>query len=113
MLSEKCSRAENLRENGLTVADIAGELQVTRQRVRQMLLKVRAERQRDTSADPFASLSVRTLNGLKAEFVYLRKQPLTVELVEQALRSGRLKTVRNLGKKSVEEIEHWLKALRG
>ena len=90
------------------MADIAATLQVTRQRVRQLLALAEAERQREHSDDPFARLSARTVNGLKAEFLYVRKQPLTVDSVARALRSGRLRTVRNLGKKSVEEIERWL-----
>lgn len=113
MLSEKCSRAEDLRASGHSVADIALELHVTRQRVRQLLTTAQIERQRRGSGDPFVRLSARTLNGLKAEFLYVRKQPLTVETVAQALHSGRLRTVRNLGKKSVEEIERWLDDLRG
>jgi len=113
MPSEKCSRAEDLRAHGHTVADIAEELHVTRQRVRQLLATARTERQRERSPDPFARLSVRTANGLKAEFLYVRKQNLTVDTVAEALVTGRLRTVRNLGKKSVEEIERWLEGLRG
>jgi|GEM_PF-2456316 len=113
MPSEKCSRAEDLHARGLSVADIAEELHVTRQRVRQLLATARTERQRARSPDPFARLSVRTANGLKAEFLYVRKQSLTVDTVAEALVTGRLHSVRNLGKKSVEEIERWLEALRG
>ncbi|KQV85542.1 DNA-directed RNA polymerase subunit alpha C-terminal domain-containing protein [Rhizobacter sp. Root1221] len=112
MLSEKCSRAEDLRASGRSVADIAAELHVTRQRVRQLLASARAERLRQVSDDPFLRLSARTANGLKAEFLYVRKQLLTVDTVAEALHTGRLRTVRNLGKKSVEEIERWLESVQ-
>lgn len=108
MPSEKCLRADVLRAEGHSVADIAATLHVTRQRVRQLLALAEAERLRQDSEDPFTRLSARTVNGLKAEFLYVRKQALTVDSVAEALRTGRLRTVRNLGKKSVEEIERWL-----
>lgn len=113
MSNDKCSRAEALLAGGASMSEIATVLEVTRQRVRQMLAESRAARLRAASPDPFSRLSVRTANGLKAEFLYLRKQPLTVDTVARAYEQGRLRTVRNIGRKSVEEIGRWLAEVRG
>ena len=103
----RCRKALELRRDGMTLAKIAVEMGVSQERARQMVLsgESRERALENAHSNPLDLLSVRAHNCLKAENVSTPAQARALQ------KSGELKKVPNLGKKSVLEIEAWLNAM--
>lgn len=90
---------------GTRKSELARQLGISQERARQVISKAeRLEKARD-SIDPLEALSVRASNCLGAENIR------TVDELRDALASGRLEKVQNLGAVSKAEIRDWLAGL--
>jgi DNA-directed RNA polymerase alpha subunit len=90
---------------GTRKSELARQLGLSKERARQVISKAeRLEKAKD-SIDPLETLSVRARNCLRAENIY------TVDHLREALASGKLEKVPNLGAVSKAEIREWLAGL--
>lgn len=90
---------------GARQCDLAKSLDLSRERVRQVLAKAARLERAVASTDPLDTLSVRTRNCL------LSQDLRTVEAVRAVLAAGMLDDVPNLGDVSKSEVRRWLDGL--
>jgi hypothetical protein len=110
-LSEvRALRALNLRRRGALLKDVAKELGVTKERVRQME-RVGAEIERRMfSEDPWDELSTRTRNALVGDGCDPTPEAVSARYVlDPHLKTGLpITRVLNIGTRSIAEIQRWL-----
>lgn len=102
---EACAQVLAEYRAGARQCDLAKKLDLSPERVRQVLLKAARLEQNAASTDPFDALSVRARNALFSASLK------SVEAVRAAFDRGLLLDVPNLGEVSQSEVRSWLAAL--